>query len=43
MIQKYLENPMLIKEKQFNMRYFILITEKLDIYFYNDGYVRLYI
>ena len=40
-INKYLTNPMLINNKKFSMKSFVLITgfSPLKIYFYRDGYL----
>ena len=41
MINKYLTNPLLINNKKFSMKSFVLVTgfSPLKIYFYRDGYL----
>ena len=39
-IQKYIEDPMLIKGRKFDIRVWVLITHNLDCYFFKEGYIR---
>jgi tubulin polyglutamylase TTLL1 len=42
-IQKYIENPLLIRNRKFDIRSFVLITGfngNLQAYYYNEGYLR---
>ena len=43
LISRYVMNPMLIRNKKFDMRAYILVTgmNPLKIYFYRDGYVKI--
>ena len=43
LISKYIINPMLINNKKFDMRAYILVTgmNPLKIYFYKDGYLKI--
>lgn len=43
LISRYIMNPMLIRNKKFDMRAYILVTgmNPLKIYFYKDGYVKI--
>ncbi|KAG9397386.1 Tubulin-tyrosine ligase/Tubulin polyglutamylase [Carpediemonas membranifera] len=40
-IQKYLEKPMLIDGRKFDIRQYVLVTNTMDVYFYKHGYLRL--
>ena len=42
LIQKYIQNPFLIKNHKFDMRLYVLITsfDPLTVYLYGDGLVR---
>ncbi len=40
-VQKYIENPMLINDRKFDIRQYVLVTNTLDVYFYREGYLRL--
>ena len=39
-IQKYIEKPLLIDDRKFDVRVWVLITHKLNCYFFNEGYLR---
>ena len=43
LISRYIMNPMLIRNKKFDMRAYIIVTgmNPLKIYFYKDGYVKI--
>ena len=39
-IQKYIEDPLLIHGRKFDIRVWVLITHNLDCYFFREGYIR---
>ena len=39
-IQKYIESPLLIENRKFDIRVWVLVTHKLSVYFYKEGYIR---
>ena len=39
-IQKYIEKPMLYQGRKFDIRVWFVVTDSIEIFFYNDGYVR---
>jgi hypothetical protein len=39
-MQKYIEKPLLYNERKFDIRVWVLITQKLEIYMYKEGYIR---
>lgn len=41
MVQKYIERPLLIQERKFDIRCWVLVTHELDCYLFREGYVRL--
>jgi hypothetical protein len=38
--QKYLERPLLLWGRKFDIRIWVLVTENFDIYIYRNGYIR---
>lgn len=40
-IQKYIESPLLIKKRKFDIRIFVCVTQDMNLYFYREGYLRL--
>lgn len=39
-LQKYLEKPLLLWGRKFDIRIWVMVTDKFDIYQYSDGYLR---
>ena len=39
-IQKYIERPLLINERKFDIRLWVLVTHDLDCYLFEEGYIR---
>lgn len=39
-VQKYIESPFLINSRKFDIRVWVLITHKMNSYFYHEGYLR---
>ena len=39
-IQKYVEKPMLVSGRKFDIRVWVLLTGSLNIYFFREGYIR---
>jgi hypothetical protein len=42
-VQKYIENPLLYKNRKFDIRHYMLITRlygKMRVYFFGEGYIR---
>ncbi|CAD8135286.1 unnamed protein product [Paramecium octaurelia] len=39
-IQKYIERPALINKRKFDIRVWGLVTQELDAYFFQEGYIR---
>lgn len=42
-IQKYIEKPLLINNRKFDIRIWCLVTHNMDIYVYKEGYIRTYL
>lgn len=42
-IQKYIERPLLIHGRKFDIRIWCVVNELNDIYLYNEGYLRTYL
>lgn len=41
MIQKYIERPLLIDERKFDIRLWVLVTHEMKCYLFKEGYIRL--
>ena len=39
-IQKYIERPLLIHDRKFDIRVWVLVTHEMKVYFFKEGYVR---
>ena len=39
-IQKYIESPLLINNRKFDIRVWVLLTHDLKVYFFKEGYLR---
>jgi hypothetical protein len=39
-VQKYLERPLLYRGRKFDIRVWVLLTQRREIYFYQEGYIR---
>ena len=39
-IQKYIEAPLLIKNRKFDIRIWVLVNHKMDVYWFREGYMR---
>ena len=40
-IQKYIERPLLIKERKFDIRMWVLVTHEHKCYCFKEGYIRM--
>ena len=40
-MQKYIEKPLLINNRKFDMRIWVLVTQNNDLYMFKEGYLRL--
>jgi hypothetical protein len=39
-IQKYIERPMLVNGRKYDIRVWVLLTHEMDLYFFREGYIR---
>ena len=39
-IQKYIERPLLINKRKFDIRVWVLVTHELKVFFFREGYLR---
>ena len=39
-IQKYVEKPLLIDKRKFDVRLWVMITHDMKCYFFKEGYIR---
>lgn len=39
-IQKYIERPLLIHGRKFDIRVWVLVTHEMKVYFFKEGYIR---
>lgn len=39
-IQKYIERPLLYKNRKFDIRVWVTMTANQDLFFYDEGYLR---
>jgi hypothetical protein len=39
-VQKYIERPLLYKQRKFDIRCWAIATNKNEIYFFKEGYLR---
>jgi hypothetical protein len=39
-VQKYVERPLLFEGRKFDVRVWVLVTQKLKVYFFREGYIR---
>ena len=40
-IQKYIEKPLLINKRKFDIRVWVLLNHEMDLFFFKEGYLRL--
>lgn len=39
-VQKYIERPLLIDSRKFDVRVWVLVTHEMKVYFFQEGYIR---
>jgi len=39
-IQKYIERPLLVNKRKFDIRVWVALTQDMDMYFFKEGYLR---
>ena len=39
-VQKYIEKPLLYKGRKFDIRIWVLVTDKCEVFYYEEGYIR---
>ena len=39
-IQKYIERPLLVNQRKFDIRVWVALTQDMDVYFFREGYLR---
>lgn len=39
-IQKYIERPLLIRERKFDVRVWVLVNQDMKVFFFKEGYIR---
>eukprot|EP01022_Parablepharisma_sp_SALTPOND_P020804 TRINITY_DN3872_c0_g1_i1.p1 TRINITY_DN3872_c0_g1~~TRINITY_DN3872_c0_g1_i1.p1 ORF type:complete len:448 (-),score=27.98 TRINITY_DN3872_c0_g1_i1:2502-3845(-) len=39
-LQKYIESPLLVNERKFDIRMWVLVTHEMDCYLFKEGYLR---
>ena len=39
-IQKYIESPLLINKRKFDIRVWVLLTQDAEVHFFKEGYLR---
>ncbi len=40
-MQKYIERPMLLNGRKFDIRVWAMVTHQREIFFFKEGYLRL--
>ena len=40
-LQKYIERPLLISERKFDIRLWVLVTPEHKCYYFKEGYIRM--
>ena len=39
-IQKYIERPLLIRDRKFDVRVWVLVNQEMKVFFFKEGYIR---